>query len=424
MIRPRRFLFVWWDGGGNMPPALHLISNLVAKGHQVHVLGDPISERAFRRAGATFASFRRAPHREDTRPESDYIRDWEAQGAKHGIALMRERLLFGPALAFAEDTIEQIIKFRPDALAVMDLTFGALLAAEKTGIPTALIAPHILIYPVPGRPPFGPGLMPAQNVIQKARDRFISSISQREFEKGLPELNLARAKLGLTPIKCVFDPIRRVERILVLSSESLEFPGGPLPPNVRYTGPVLTDPSWTEPWDGCWPSGEANPLVLLSLGTTYQNQSKTLRNAIKALGALPVRGIVTTGPALNPKEFAAPENVVICPSIPHSQILPFTDAMITHGGHGSVVRALAHGVPLILIPMGRDQNDTAARVVYHGAGIRLSAEASVEVISQALERVLKSCSYCKAAKCLGHAIRRDAANSTAIEELEALAGMR
>ena len=95
--------------------------------------------------------------------------------------------------------------------------------------------------------------------------------------------------------------------------------------------------------------------------------------------------------------------------------------MITHGGHGSVVRALAHGVPLVCVPMGRDQNDTAARVVYHGAGVRLKTSASVEDFAGEVQRVLATRSFSSSAERLGEAIRGDAANSTTIEELEQLA---
>ena len=82
------------------------------------------------------------------------------------------------------------------------------------------------------------------------------------------------------------------------------------------------------------------PLVLLSFSTTFQNQREALQRAIDALGQLAVRALVTVGPALRREDFNAPANVVIRKSAPHSQVLPHVDAMITHAGHGSVVRAL------------------------------------------------------------------------------------
>ena len=421
MCKSKRFLFVWWDGGGNMPPALHLVRQLTARGHQVHVIGDPVSENAFKDGGATFSAFKRAPQRKNLLPESDPLRDWEAQTPKQAIRILRNRLLFGPALAYAKDTLEQIARFDPDALAIMDLTFGALLAAECSGIPAALIVPHILPYPVPGRPPFGPGLLPARNFAERLRDRVLSALLQKELAKGLPAFNIARTCLGLAPVAGVFDQVWRADRILVLTSEALELPGGPLPSNVRYTGPVLADPCWAKHREGPWPPGDGNPLVLLSLSSTFQDQRAVLQRAINALTQLPVRGVVTLGPALNVADFHAAQNIAIYPSVPHSQILPFADAMITHCGHGSVVRALAHRVPLICMPMGRDQNDIAARVVYHQAGLRISPASSTEEIRQAIENVLKNASYRDAARRIGDAIRKDAAESTTVHELEMLA---
>lgn len=424
MERAYKFLFAWWEGGGNIPPALHLVRELVRRGHQVRVLGEPVNQKAFLEAGASYAVYRRAPHRVDLRPETDPIRDWEAQTTKQALAVVRDRIFFGPALAYAQDTLEEIEQYGPDAVAVMDFTMGAMLAAEAARVPAAVIAPHILLYPVPGRPPIGPGLLPARTLIEKLQHRLISRVSLREMAKALPEFNRVRSSFGLAPVERVFEQIERMDRVLVLTSPALELPAGPLPANVRYTGPILADPSWTEPCLTSWPSGQRNPLVLVSFSTTFQDQALVLERVIAALGQLPVRAIVTVGPALDREQFAAPANVVICSSAPHSQILPFTDVMLTHCGHGSVVRALAHDVPLVCVPMGRDQNDIAARVVYHGAGVRLAPSASVENFARAVEEVLAKPCYGRAAKWLGESIRRDAANSTAIAELERLASLR
>ena len=417
----KRFLFVWWEGGGNMPPALHLVRQLVTRGHQVRVLGEPVSEAAFRDHGADFVSFRRAPHRTHLRMETDWLRDWEAGNPKQAVAILRDRLLFGPAVDYAQDTLDQIHAYAPDALAIMDLTMGAMLAAERAAVPTAVIAPHIFMYPVLGRPPAGPGFLPARHALDRLRDSFVKTLSLREWAKGIPQFNAARAKLGLAPLKRPFEQIERMDRVLVLTSPALELPGGPLPENVRYCGPILVDPCWAECWKGPWPPNEERPLVLVSLSTTFQNQQNVLQRAITALGTLPVRALVTIGPACQVSDFVAPSNVVVCPSAPHSQILPFADLMITHCGHGSVVRALAHGVPLLCLPMGRDQNDTAARVVYHGAGLRLKTTAPIPEFKTAIQRVLANRAYAAAAERLGRAIRADAANCTAVQELEALA---
>ena len=57
-------------------------------------------------------------------------------------------------------------------------------------------------------------------------------------------------------------------------------------------------------------------------------------------------------------------------------MLPHVDLVITHGGHGTVIRALAGGVPVMVVPISRDQPDNAARVVHHGVGIKVSKRSS------------------------------------------------
>jgi MGT family glycosyltransferase len=420
MNHSKRFLFVWWEGGGNMPPALHMVHELASRGHQVHVLGDPISERDFRCAGASFAPFQRAPRRVDFKPENDPLRDWEGQSPREKLAILRDRLLFGPALGFAEDTLTQIDTFAPDALAIMDFTFGAMVAAERADVPAAVVAPHILAYPVPGRPPFGPGLLPARNRVERLRDFTIAKMAEHELGKGLPAFNTIRRRFRLDPVKGVFDQVKRMQKIIVLTSPALELPGCPLPDNVRYAGPILADPAWADHSMAQAPERDSQPLVLVSLSTTFQDQAGVLQRVIYGLGQLPVRVIVTVGPAMRGQTFTAPSNVSLVNSMPHSRILPSVDAMVTHAGHGSVVRALAHGVPLICIPMGRDQNDIAARVVYHGVGVRLDVQSPGSQIAERVKQVLVNKKFRTSARRLGELIKRDAQNSSAIWELEDL----
>ena len=105
---------------------------------------------------------------------------------------------------------------------------------------------------------------------------------------------------------------------------------------------------------------------------------------IQALSTLDIRAVLTVGPALDSE--ALPGTwITVCRSAPHSRLLPEAAMMITHGGHGTVIRSLAAGL-LICMPFGRDQNDNAARVVARGAGLRVSRTASVRAIRKAVLR--------------------------------------
>jgi UDP:flavonoid glycosyltransferase YjiC (YdhE family) len=98
--------------------------------------------------------------------------------------------------------------------------------------------------------------------------------------------------------------------------------------------------------------------------------------------------------------------------------------LITHCGHGTTLKGLAAGVPLVCMPMGRDQNDTAARVVHAGAGVRLAPGASAARIAAAVQRVLAEPGFKQAATRLEHAIRTREGCSDAVTVLERLAASR
>jgi UDP:flavonoid glycosyltransferase YjiC (YdhE family) len=143
---------------------------------------------------------------------------------------------------------------------------------------------------------------------------------------------------------------------------------------------------------------------------------------IAALGDLPVRGVVTTGPTLDPAEFVSPANVAVVRSAPHGALLEGAALFITHAGHGSTLRPLMAGVPLLCLPMGRDQNDNAARVAHRGAGLTLPADAGPETIAAAVRRLLDEPAFKTAAEALGAAVRADEAARNAAALLERLAG--
>ncbi len=95
--------------------------------------------------------------------------------------------------------------------------------------------------------------------------------------------------------------------------------------------------------------------------------------------------------------------------------------VVSHAGHGVTIRALAAGVPQLCIPMGRDQNDNAARIVYHGAGLKIGAKASTNSIRSAVLNLLADPRFRERAETVGRRVAADAARSPAVEILEALA---
>lgn len=419
-----RYLFVDWEGGGNLPPALTLARQLSERGHRVRVLCDPADKEDVIATGSEFVSYTRAPHRNDKSAGSDIIRDWEATSPMDALTRSQERVMFGPALAYARDVLEELEREPADALVINRTLFGGMIAAEKAGLPFAVLMTGIYEVPHPGVPPIGLGLMPARGPLGRLRDATVTQVIRYLYGRGLPALNAARSELGLDSLGHPWEQFSRANRVLVLTSAAFDFPARSLPPNVRYVGPQLDEPVWVEPWQSPWPAENTDPLVVVGFSTTQQNQAPVLHKVIEALGGLRVRGLVTVGPAIDPSIFQPPTNVTVCASVAHAQVFPQASAVMTHAGHGTVIRALAHGVPLVCLPMGRDQNDNAARVVAHGAGLRLSLKASVMQIRTAIQRVLEQPQFRERAQIMALALAADMREQRGLYELESLANSR
>jgi UDP:flavonoid glycosyltransferase YjiC (YdhE family) len=144
-------------------------------------------------------------------------------------------------------------------------------------------------------------------------------------------------------------------------------------------------------------------------------------NVIDTLAPLKARVLVTLGGSIKPGELRAGANCVVVDSTPHSVVMRQAAAVVTHGGHGTVMRALLSRVPMLVIPHGRDQNDNAVRITARGAGLSLLPGASVDVIRAACVRLLNEPSFRAAAKQLGDPVAAEAENSTVVPELEAAA---
>jgi UDP:flavonoid glycosyltransferase YjiC (YdhE family) len=159
-------------------------------------------------------------------------------------------------------------------------------------------------------------------------------------------------------------------------------------------------------------------LVLVGFSTTFQDQGRVLRNVVEALASLRVRALVTLGEMLATQEVRSTGSVVVVRSAPHREVLPHAALLITHCGHGTTLKALAAGVPMLCLPMGRDQDDTAARVVHAGAGIRLKPRASAPAIARAVQRLLDDATFRESARRLRDVIAEEQGRTDVVTELE------
>jgi MGT family glycosyltransferase len=134
------------------------------------------------------------------------------------------------------------------------------------------------------------------------------------------------------------------------------------------------------------PRGD-KPLALLSLSTTYQEQPRHLDEMIEALAPY-ARLLVTT--AGHSPTGAGRAGIVVTDYVPHASVLPSVDVVVSHAGLGTLTAALAHGVPLVCHPFGRDQHLNAQRVEAVGAGVAVT---SADELADAVQRVVADNGY-------------------------------
>src|SRR4051794_3573061 len=360
-----RFLLATVDGGGTVPPELGIASELIRRGHTVTVLADPTVAASARAADCTFLPWRAAPHFASIEEQTALMALLEDGNPVRAYRVARDRLICGGAPGYAQDVVRAVAESGADAVLAEAAVPGILIGALATGRPTAALMPNVYLRPTPGLPLLGTGWRPARGPLGRFRAATAPRAARLGASRFLPPLNATLRSHGLRRIGELFEPLDRCAEVLVLTSPSFDFPAPHLPPNVRYVGPQLDDPDWAVDDDGAadWrPEGDA-PLVLVAGSSIFQRQTDLLRRAADALGRLPVRGVVTTGRAVDPADVPASPAVRVVRAAPHRAVLAEAAVAVTHAGHGSVLKALAAGVPLVCLPMGRDQRDNTVRVL-------------------------------------------------------------
>ena len=272
-------------------------------------------------------------------------------------SVLRDGFALRTAMRRATALIALGRELRPDVVVCDEVDYGAAIAAERLGIPAAPVL--VLVA---------------------------GSFARTELLRD--PLNVVRAHFGLDA-----DPeLRMLHRHLVLAPFPLSFRDDayPLPttafrfrPAALETENVSAD---TNPW-----FVSALPHIYVTLGTIFTMESGDLfERILQAAAALPVEVIATVGRQRDPLPFAERwPNVRVERYIAQAELLPRSDLVVCHGGSGSVIGSVAHGVPLLLFPMGADQPHNAARCVALGVGRVLDpVRADVDTIRGAIAAMI------------------------------------
>jgi MGT family glycosyltransferase len=401
-----------------VPPALGLAAELVRRGHRVHVLSDPTVEEAAGAAGCTFSPWLEAPHVNSREEQTALIAAIEGRNPYRAFRAAKDHAGKKMTSRFAQDLVATVQDFPVDAI-LSDGLPGMLIGAQATGLPTAVLLANVYARPTVGLPLLGTGWSPARSRVVKARDVVAPTVASWLLARTLPRLNAVAAEYGQAALSDPFELFDRCRRVLVMTSPSFDFSGPKLPANVQYVGPQLDDPDWAA--EAEWSRPARYPLVLVALSSVYQDQTGLLRTIAQGLGTLRISVVLTTGRAVEPSQIPAPPNVQVLRAAPHRKVLAEASVVVTHAGHGIVMKSLAAGVPMVCIPMGRDQKDNAARVLRLRAGVQIGKRSTPDRIAAAVTEVMDHAHYVAAARHFAHVLAEEAVSRpSAADEAEAL----
>jgi UDP:flavonoid glycosyltransferase YjiC (YdhE family) len=325
---------------GHAFPILALGEELVARGHDVGVETWERWRAPAEAAGMTFSPA----------PEYQVFPTLERPLKPYEAAVLAARTTRGFVRSFAPD------------VAVSDiLTPAPALAAELEGVAVATLVPHVHPDLPPGFPPFSIGARLPRTRLGAALWRRTDRMVAIGLDQGRREYNDCRARLGLAPLPWVHTGLSR-SLTMVGTFPQLEYPRA-WPSWLRVVGPLMWEPGG-DPVDP--PPGDG-PIVLIAPSTAQDRSHTLLRAALDGLADEPVRVIAISG-----EPIAAPANAVVVPWMSYARTMPRCDLVITHGGHGTLVRALASGCPVVVVPAGGDMAENAARVDRAGVGVRLA----------------------------------------------------
>ncbi len=380
-----RVLFAFAGGSGHLEPHVPIARAAEAAGHTVAFTGRPwmvpkvevLGFTAFAAGSDTGLTPKRLPL-----AAVDVERDMQAVGVGFGRRIARSR---------AAEILPLCAAWQPDLLVCEELDYGAMVVAERLSVPHA-------------------------TVLVTAAGSFI----RPDIVAG--PLNEVRAEQGLPP-----DPdLAMPSRHLVLSPfpRSYRDPAFPLPPTGHTLRLLAQDPAPAEITPAWITRLGGMPTVYFTLGTIYNMESGDLfQRVITGLRDLPIQLIVTVGRDIDPDEFGPqPAHVRIERYVPQAALLPHCHLVVSHGGSGSVLNALAYGLPMVVNPMGADQPLNAARCELLGvAQVLDAASATPEIVREAASAVLEGSSHRRAAERIRNEIAELPGPEHAVVLLERLA---
>lgn len=317
------------------------------------------------------------------------------------------------------DTLDLLLaEERPDFLLIDPVLWGAMVAAEASGLPWASLSHNPLSIRGRGLDVRGPGLRPVRGPASRWRHRVVDFGMRLSASRSLEGINSLRVKRGLDPLADSRDRYLTAPLIIAATAEPFEYPRSDWPPTVVFVGPLVWEPAaetppWLDELDG-------RPLLLLTGSTVpeYRTADTWISRVFEALADDPVQ-IVGTCPLDDVPEHV-PENVFVTRFVPHGPLLARAKCVICHGGFGITARALAAGVPVVAIPQALDRFEVARRVEVARAGVMLLER---QLTRHRLKAAVRAALTCKpGAERIADAFRRAGGPRAAADAIESALG--
>ncbi|MGH6673425.1 MAG: glycosyltransferase [Xanthobacteraceae bacterium] len=374
-----KILWLNWSGGGNLPPSLGIARALAAGGHLVAFAGRPEMVPRVEAAGFRAIELRRAYE----------------QVASYPLKFIPKAASFLSSPATAEEIRALVAEERPD-LVIIDAMFpAALTEAAHFRCPTVVMS-HTAVH----------------RLMEPWRKQLGLIVGLRT-EAGFPSLPADLDTLWMSH-----------DLVLVSTLKSLDDAPSELghADKIRHVGPVLESERHAARVALPWRADDPTPIALVSFSTAPEQGSPAkFQNAIDALAALPVHGIVTVGDSVDPATLKPAENVLVFATADHEDLMRRAALVVTHGGHGTFMRALKHGLPMVVIPgMAHDQAPNAAAAQAWGVGRALSGDVSAEMIRHAVQEVLADAGFRRKSQAISRELARVDGAVNAAAEIESL----
>ncbi len=349
---------------GNLYPICALLLEVQRRGHRIALRTLAGGVCAGRRLGFATDAI-------DPRIEDVAMLDYTAPNPRAALKLACDTFAERAAYELT-DLAGAIRATTPDALIIDANAWGAAAVADAGHLPWLCFWPYTPFLRSRGVPPFGPGLRPWPGWAGRLRDAAVHPIVTGAVEKAmLGPLAKVRAAAGAAPVRSADEFARRAPLTFVATGEPFEYPHPDWGDDVHLIGPCEFDPPDAEV--PRWLDDVGRPIVLVSTSSERQNDASLALTAMEAMADEPVH-VVATFPAGAPNDVKVPPNATATTFVPHGPVLNRSICAVTHGGMGSTQKALARGVPVCVVPHGRDQFEVARRVEVSHSGTRLPAK--------------------------------------------------